>query len=242
MTFVNRYAPKRPDDFIWSSDKAEADIRDYLPSHGEGLGDLHPLLLHGAYGGGKTELMKRLPGWIDPNFNELNELWIVADARKNISEMVKTIKRFSQFAPFGGGLKALLIDEADNLDIKIQQGLKGQVTEIVGQDSDVLIIMATNHIEKLDGGLVSRCVQVDMTQRDPERFLPKMREILAAEKVDVLTDRALLTIAEAAGTDIRELYRMMEKLVASQRAQQVTSKPVPVVRGSGLTLLKNPVS
>ena len=242
MTFVKKYAPLTPDKFIWSSDKAEADILDYLPSPEEGLGDLHPLLLHGSYGGGKTELMKRLPGWIDPNFNKLNELWIVADARKNISEMVKTVTRFSQFAPFGGGLKALLIDEADNLDIKIQQGLKGQITEIVGQDTDVLIIMATNHIDKMDGGLVSRCVTVDMTQRDPERFLPKMRDILKAEKVDMMSDRALLSLAENAGTDIRELYRLMEDLVADQRALQAISAAQPIVRRTGFTLLKQPVS
>ncbi len=247
VNFLAKYEPQTPGELIWPSDKAKAAILDYLPSPGDGFGKLHPLLLYGNYGGGKSTIMKRLPYWIDPSFQVPNRKWLVADARKNISEMVHIIKRFTEFEPYGGGMKALLIDEADNLDSKIQQGLKGQITEIVGQNTDVLIVLATNHIDQVDGGIVSRCVTVDMSQRDPERYLPKMREILTAENVGVMTDRALLTIAEAAGSDIRELYRMMEQLVDALRAQQGPPNPPPVAgpprsRGSGLTLLKQPVT
>ncbi len=246
MNYLTKYEPRTVDEFIWPSDKAKAAILDTLATPGARFGKLHPHIFHGDYGGGKSTLLKWLPYWIDPNFQELNSLSIVGDARKNISETVQKITRFTEFQAYGGGLKVLRIDEADNLDDQIQQGLKGQITKIISLELDVLIIIATNHLERMDGGIVDRCVTVDMTQRDPERYLPKMREILAAENVDMMTDRALLPYAEAAGTSIRRLYRMMEELVDAHRAQQAQlgqQAPLPgTASGTGLTLLNQPAT
>ncbi len=237
--FLKKFEPQNPDEFIWPNDKAKTTIMDYLPNDKGGFGKLHPLLLHGHFGGGKSTIMKRLPYWIDPSFQTANQKLLVADARKNISEMTNSIKRFCEFAPYGGGLKALLIDEADNLDTKIQQGLKGQITDILSYGIDVLIILATNYIDRIDGGLVSRCVTVDMSQRDPERYLPKMKQILADENVEAMSDRALLPIAESAGTDIRELYRKMEQLVDARR-EQAPPPDQPSGQKHALKLLKVP--
>ena len=239
LQFEQVYAPKSLDDFIYPSDKAEAAIRSLVPEPGVSFSKLPPVLLYGGYGGGKTSLLKILPYAIDPNFQEPNRHFIKATTRKNLVEVIDGIQRFAQTVAIGGGLKAVCIDEADNLDDKIQQSLKATMTALIGK-VEVLFILTTNYMQRMDGGLLSRSVKVNMDQRDPERFLPRMREILSKEGVAVLPNDWLLPVAEMAGTDIRELYRHMERLVDALREQ--VSTPSPPKPRRGLTLLNQPVS
>lgn len=236
--FQDEYKPTGFNDIIMPSADAEATLRRYLPPPGgKSFGLLKPLILHGPYGTGKTTVLDLIGPMKDPTFQSANFLSVTASGRKNAKTFLSTIQRFTTTMAFGGGMKVLAFDEVDIIADELQQLLKAQITEMTNLGLDVLIVMTTNHLERVDGGIMDRSIAVDMTPTDPMRFLPHMREILIAEKVPMVTDDLLLPIAVKAGTSIRQLYNEMEIVVEGLRALQALPPP-----HRGLTLLHGSVT
>jgi DNA polymerase III delta prime subunit len=235
--FEQKYPVRTFDDLIMPNDAVEAALRRYEPVAGEvDFGYKKPLLLEGPYGTGKSTIIEIIGQVKDPNFQNANSLFIDADGRKNIQAFKSRIENFTSTMAINAGLKALKFDELDIMSDELQQLLKMQISEIVSKKLNVQIVMATNHLERVDGGIKSRCTVIPMRHLDPERMLPKMRQILIAEKVMMLPDRALLPIAQRAGGDIRKLYEELEILVDGLRAMQALPKPQ-----LGLTLVHGAV-
>ena len=120
----------------------------------------------------------------------------------------------------------IVIDEADQLPRRNQHELR----HLLDTTPDLRVIMTTNVISAIDGGLQSRSECVPMLPPKHADWLPRAHDILADEGI-ALPNAALLQLL-AATTDARSVLRELEALVAQSGAGTGTSatmvtQPVP---------------
>jgi replication-associated recombination protein RarA len=114
-----------------------------------------------------------------------------------------------------------LIDEIDQLKQSDQLRLRTALDSLgVGK-----VILTTNHLGKIDGGLKSRCDVIHLSQLSAGVLLSRAQAILAAENVTVdvhQLSRLLQTVS-----DLRDMMRVLEMLVLEARAGANGPHPPP---------------
>ena len=216
--FVQKYAPQKLADVVFSEPFAELQIQQYV----NGL-TLKPLLLYGPYGTGKSTIAKLLPFAIVSDFQAPDCKWIVGDCRKDFAAKISTIENFASYQGLNSaGLRVIVVDEVDNMDGSLQRSLKGHVDRF---SSYKLFIFTTNNLKKVDAGIRSRFERVHIGKAAPAAWMPRMRKILKAEGVPVPPSPNLAAIAAASNGDCRELLSDLENFVLKYRIQPTPPKP-----------------
>jgi DNA polymerase III delta prime subunit len=199
-------------DLVWPTQGSKQLIEDYV----DGFIDGH-LLLHGPFGTGKTEMAKRVPFALTGDQQiEADTLFINASDITTKSELLPKIHNFSQTLSFcEAGVRFVILDEADRLDPRAQDALKG----IIDRYGHVVrFIFTTNHFDKLDGGIKSRCHCMEIGECSPRQWLPRARAIMAAEHIDI-SDDDLLALIDMGNGSGRKIMQMLERFVARHRRQ-----------------------
>lgn len=205
--FRAAYAVNGLADMVWPTQGIKEIIEDYT----DGIIGGH-LLMHGPFGTGKTEFAKQIPFALtnDPKV-EADTLFINASDKTAKSELLPKIHNFSKTISFcEANVRFLILDEADRLDPRAQDALKGIIDEY---GAFVRFMFTTNHFEKIDGGIKSRCHCMEIGEYSPKQWLPRARAILDNENIAISNDDLLDLIGQGDGSG-RKIMQTLERYVA----------------------------
>ena len=142
--WVEKYRPKQIADCILS-DELKQTFEKIVAS-----GDLPNMLFSGTAGTGKTTVAKAL-------CNQLNLDWIIINGSEdgNIDTLRGKIKQFASTVSLQGGVKVVILDEADYLNAQsTQPALRGFIEEF---SSNCRFILTCNFKNRIIEPLHSRC-------------------------------------------------------------------------------------
>lgn len=147
------------------------------------------VLLHGAFGTGKTAMARLLPNLLEEGKSfatgvmtfdqalsckghDLNDDWdkvfLVSRSRLSAKKLEDDIDNLS----FRDGLRPksgylyYILDEVDVLDDSTQKSLKG----LISSAFKVIVVMTTNELHRVDQGIVNRSVVLDFSPAPPDEL------------------------------------------------------------------------
>ena len=214
MKFEKKYAPKTISEFVFPDGSMKSKVQQFIAKDMDGH-----LLMYGNYGSGKTTLANLIPlevVWkIDPTIKELDYLDLAGDEVTAASiNMIRTAA--SLYHP-QLPRQVIVIDEADTIPAKAMQRMKKVIDDTERNCSD---IFCTNHVDKMDQGIVSRCVGLPFTKSDTQAMADRAKDILSNEGVS-LSDAVITPIVKKSKGDFRALLQDLEYLcnqVPTQKA------------------------
>jgi replication-associated recombination protein RarA len=218
LPFTLRHAPTTFSDLVFTDPLVQQRLALYAGNQLHGS-----VILHGPYGTAKS----------------VTALTVVRDRRAASGDDGPYVHHYLG-AALASGLETILgslnlmltgendlrpyvvIDEVDQLSRSKQQELRHMLDTV----PSLRLLMTTNAISAIDGGLQSRCDCVPMLPPQPADWLQRARSILAAEGI-ALPDAALVQLL-AVTTDARSVMRELEALVV-QHALEANAAPSPQV-------------
>ena len=120
------------------------------------------LVLAGPAGVGKTSLARALCHEVDADL-----MFINASLDRGISDVRTTVAQFASCSSMFGGIKVVLLDEADNLTPDSQKALRALIEEF---QNHCRFILTCNYPHNIIDAIHSRCSVVDFHIRDPKQL------------------------------------------------------------------------
>jgi len=222
---MNALAPNCIDDFLFSSPKdrqlLKLILQRRLPFPFKGMSGI---LLHGTWGTGKSTLAQLLPGLLETAYSGS---WNLAHG---VGQMPTPVPDHCQTKLFrcGGGLSIteitqtimnhnnrmpiwhdsqhdyFVFDELDKLTQGAQQSLRPSMDLM-----RCMYFMTTNHLNKIDPGIVDRCHLIEMNQINlPSAYVPLGQTILKHMGLSqgVVPDTTLKDYAKNARGSLRDFF------------------------------------
>jgi len=187
--WVEKYRPAKIADTILPV-KLKETFSEILKS-----GELPNMLFTGTAGLGKTTVAKALCNELDLDFIIVN-----GSEEGNIETLRGKIKRFASSVSLQGGVKVVILDEADYLNPQsTQPALRGFIEEF---SDNCRFILTCNFKNRIIEPLHSRCgvYEFNTTKKDMaglcERMLMRCLDILAAESIAVDKTTAIKPVAD----------------------------------------------
>jgi DNA polymerase III delta prime subunit len=214
-------------DYIWAQKYRPKHLKDIVlsPSHRsmfEGFikeKQIPNLLLSGNPGVGKSSCSKVLV-----NELECDSLYINASDETGIDTIRYKVKNFSETRSFNGGIKIVILDEADGLGGVIsgskssaQQALRNVMEEY---SQTTRFILTANYPSKIIPALHSRCQQIELAPPFDE-CVKFCVNILKQENVQIAKEQKPLLLKL-----IKSRYPDMRKIINSLQQNTVDGKLV----------------
>lgn len=209
--FINtakKYSPQSLSDFIYPNAEAKDIVDSYVLGNEE-----RPLILHGTNGTGKSLLQRLIPNAIEQCEASL-QVVKCADLKSadDIHDLYGRNKHFNRtFTINGQRFNYIVIEEFLMTNAKMIDALKIELDETLGTD---LTILSTNRFDKIDYGIVSRSVDLELIPCEPHIFFPHAKKMFESEGVDY-DDQKLLKSLEVTYTlrqDNRKYYQAIDSL------------------------------
>ena len=209
--FINtakKYSPQSLSDFIFPNSEAK-DITDAYVS---GVTE-QPLILHGSNGTGKSLLQRLIPNAIEQRQASL-QVVKCADLKTaaDIHDLYGRNKHFNRtFTIDGQRFNYIIIEEFLMTNKKMIDALKIELDDTLGTD---LTIISTNRFDKIDYGIVSRSIDLELLPCEPQVFLPHAKKMFESEGVDFDDQKLLksLEVTYALRQDNRKYYQAIDSL------------------------------
>ncbi len=204
--WVEKYRPTTVKDCILP-DRLKKPFQEYVDSK-----KIPNLMLTGSAGVGKTTIAKAMCDEIG-----INHLYINASENRGIDTLRTTIRNYASTVSLTGGLKVIILDEADYLTPEAQAAMRGAIEEF---SSNCTFIFTCNFKSKLIDALHSRCSVIDFALKSDEKakmasqLMRRMENILTQEKVTY--DKAVLAkIIEKYFPDYRRTLNELQRYSSS---------------------------
>ena len=179
-----------------------------FPSNGK-----NTLLLFGVYGSGKTTYASIF-------FNEYEKAFggeeayvnrVVADSNQKITTIIEHIDNIALYiSPNKSDKHYFLFDEVDGFSIEQQKRLKSWLNR-----DDVVCVMTTNYLHKIDKGLLSRSYQLEFNKAEEvSQYVARFKEIIQQNNLPMLDDDTLNYIATSQNGDWREMCALLQQACA----------------------------
>ena len=216
--WVEKYRPKNIDDCILPKD-LKGVFNGFVKS-----GDAPNMILAGSAGLGKTTVAKAL-------CNQLKLDWIIINGSEEsgIDTLRNKIKQFASTVSLTGGIKVVILDEADYLQAQsTQPALRGFIEEF---SSNCRFILTCNFKNRIIDPLHSRCSVIEFNTTKKQlaglagQFMNRVEYILTEENVSY--DKK--TIAELI---IRHAPDWRRVLSECQRYASLGEIPTSILVGS----------
>jgi len=145
-------------------------------------GEMHNMLLTGSAGLGKTTVAKALCNQLDLDYMVIN-----ASEESGIDVLRSKIKQFASSVSLNGGIKVVILDEADYLNAQsTQPALRGFIEEF---SANCRFILTCNFKNRIIEPLHSRCsvIEFNTTKKQLAElaagFMKRLQDILTTENV-----------------------------------------------------------
>jgi len=206
-----------PKFFLWVEKWRPRDIAScILPSRLEEVfgdivesGQVPNMILTGGAGCGKTTVARALCNQLG-----LDMLFINASEESGIDVLRTKIRNFASTVSLNGGLKVVILDEADYLNpASTQPALRGFIEEF---SANCRFILTCNFKNRIIEPLHSRCTLIDFRITPKERpqvaakFHNRVREILKAEGFEY-SDKVLAELVLHNFPDFRKTINELQK-------------------------------
>lgn len=209
-------------------------IRDFVPDYQEHLDLLErivtnqvafpnpakrAILLHGAYGTGKTELARLLPKLIEASrvdeFEEDAFFETFYSCSTTGGSQIAQAAMPNAVSFNKSGCHYVILDEVDNLRMDAQKNMKSFITE----HDHVIYIMTTNHLDKVDAGLRSRSHLISFERPSRELWMARCKSILHEFNVPI-DERYLRDLLRRSQCDARQILSDLEGYILSHKADR----------------------
>jgi len=167
------------------------------------------LLLHGSAGTGKTAVAKAMCEELGVDY-----LFVNASNERNIDTLRTKIAQFASSVSIGGGIKVVILDEADYLNKdSTQPALRAFMEEF---SSNCKFILTCNFPNRLIDAIRSRCTEIQFRVPDEEKkhlmgmLLKRVVSILDSEGV-AYDKRVVATIITKFFPDNRRILNILQK-------------------------------
>ena len=208
------FTPKTIADFVLSNESDTHFITSVIqqkyefPSNG-----INTLLLYGGVGGGKTT-------FADVFFNEYEKSFggvggrveiVQCDRSKKFSDVMLLLNKIVKTSSYHHHCSKhfFLFDEVDNLLTYSQRCLKSWLNR-----KDIVCVMTTNNIEKVDVGLRSRSYEVEFNlQTSTQPYIDRVKCMLVEENLPTLNDNIVDSIVPKHKGDWRKINLAINKTI-----------------------------
>ncbi len=174
--WVEEYRPRTIDDCILPK-AIKQTFNDVVKT-----GDMPNLLLAGGAGCGKTTVAKALCAEL-----ELDAMFINASEESGIDVIRTKVRQFASAVSLSGGIKVVILDEADHLNPQSSQpALRGMIEEF---SSNCRFIFTCNYKNKIIAPLHSRCAVVEFQIPNAEK--PALATLLLERCSSILDQKGI---------------------------------------------------
>ncbi|VTT87243.1 Replication factor C small subunit [Halorubrum sp. DM2] len=198
--WIEKYRPQTLDDIHGQEEIVER-LQSYIAQD-----DVPHLLFSGPAGIGKTTAATAIAREIygednwRGNFLELN-----ASDQRGIDVVRDRIKGFAR-SSFGGDFRIVFLDEADSLTDDAQSALRRTMEQF---SDNTRFILSCNYSSKIIDPIQSRCAVFRFSPLSDEAVGGMVREIAAAEEIEV-TDAGVDALVYAADGDMRRAINSLQ--------------------------------
>ena len=175
------------------------------------------VLLYGAFGTGKTtyasifcnDYEAARGGGADTAHIE----FVSCDSTENITQILTRCSKQRELMSFNrSGHHYFIFDEVDNLTVEAQRKLKAFLNY-----TNIVCVLTTNYIEKVDVGVRSRCFNVNFNASNTANYLQRIKDVIRQNNLAMPSDAALLQQIALADGDWRDLVPFVLHMCAQMQ-------------------------
>jgi DNA polymerase III delta prime subunit len=177
--WYEKYRPRKLDDYVWVADE----VRDRITYWLKNPAKFPHLILHGPAGTGKTTLALLIAEALveDTGFDLL---FINTNKQSGVEAIREQVTGFCEIGGFGG-LKVVIVDEADGLSGPAQDKMKSVINDY---GDFVRFIFTTNNIRSMTEPMQSRARPFEIKALNADEFVNRLVAVLEAEEVEIDAD------------------------------------------------------
>ena len=209
------YTPKSIDEIVYHSIAERRLIHNIATGAMQfPLAGKNGILLYGIYGTGKTTLARLLPDAIErgKGGSDSDYMFVSCEQGQNGAKLMTTLRsRAERMAFTDSGFHYFVLDEVDNLTDAALASLKSAMNILM-----TIFIMTTNHVSRIDPGVLNRCERVNFNAAPAQEWLPFARRVLADTGAYHVNEDNLVAVIESCNGSVREIVSSMQKIAAEQ--------------------------